>query len=61
MKSQLEPGIVKEFSIIFIQVIEKSRKADYLAHVLCSLALCKAVCNVVVPFVSSKREFYPFA
>ena len=33
MKSQGKPGIVREFSIIFIQVKEKSRKTDYVVSI----------------------------
>ena len=60
-KTQEEPGIVREFSIAFIQVRDKSGKTKYLVHMSISLTLSKAVCKVVVPFVVSKCELYHVA
>jgi len=40
-KSQGKPGMVRESTVIFIQVGEKSWKANYLVHVSFS---CTVVC-----------------
>ena len=60
-KSPGKSGIVMEFSIIFIQVGEKSGKTNYLVHISLSLTICMVVSKVVAPFVVSKCEFYNFA
>ena len=46
-KIQGKPGIVSEFSIIFIQVRENSGKTNYLVSILFSLALSMIVRMVV--------------
>ena len=56
-KSQGEPGIVREFFIILIQVREKSEKTTYLVSISLSLALCMVVCRVVVLFLSVNVNF----
>ena len=61
MKSQRKPGIVREFSIIVIQVRAKSGKANYLVCISLSLTFSMAVCKVVVAFVISTCELYHFA
>ena len=64
MKSQGKPGIIRKFSIIFIQVREsqgKSGKKNYLVRISFSLTLCMAVHKVVVLFIVTKCELYLFA
>ena len=56
MKSQGKPGIVREVSVIAIQVKEKSRKTNHLVHIQFSLALCVIVCKVVDPFIISRCQ-----
>ena len=57
-QNQGNPGIVKEFSIIFVQVREKLRKSNYFVHISFSLTLCMAARKVAVPFVVSKCKCY---
>ena len=58
-ESQGNPEIVQEFSIIFIQVKEKSGKANYLFHISFSLTTCMVVHKVVVSFAVSKSGVDP--
>ena len=58
--SRGKSGIVREFSIIFIQVKEKSGKTNYLVNVF-SLTNGMAVRKVVALIVVSKCEHYPLA
>ena len=50
--------MVRESTVIFIQVGEKSGKANYLVHVSFS---CTVVCKVVVPFAVSECKLCHFA
>ena len=43
MKSQGKPGKVREFSIIFIEVKEKTGNTNYLVHISLSLTLSMVV------------------
>ena len=60
MKSQGKPGIIREFSILFIQVREKSRKTSYLVSKSFSLTIGMVFCNVVVLIFVSRCELYAF-
>ena len=60
MKSNGKAGIVRIFSIIFVQVREKSGRPDYLVHMSFSLTLCMVVYKVIAQFVISKCELYHF-
>ena len=61
MKSQGKPGIVRELSIIFIQVREKSGKTKYLVHISSSLTIGIVVRKVVALLVASECELYHLA
>ena len=60
MKSQGKPGMVREFSIISIQV---SLGKEIILSTLFSLPSCMLVCKLVAAFafVISKCELYHFA
>ena len=58
MKSQGKPGIVREFSIISIQVREKSGITNYLDSIPFSLTIGMVVCKVVALFFVSKCELF---
>ena len=61
MKSQGKPGVVMEFSIIFIQVREKSWKTNHLVSISFSLTIGMVVCKVIALIVASRYELYHFA
>jgi len=50
--------MVREFSIIFIQVKENSRKKDYLVSISFSLTIGMVVCKVVALIVVSRCELH---
>ena len=51
--------MVREFSTIFIQVMEKSGKTEHLVSMSFSLPISMAVCKFVALFVVSKCEVLP--
>ena len=57
-KNQGKPGIIREFSIIFIQVREKSRKTNYFVSISFSLTIGLVVRKVVALFAVSKCELF---
>ena len=61
MKNQGKPVVVREISVIFIQVREKSGKTNFFSPHIIFIDLCMAVCKVVVPFPLSKCKLYHFA
>ena len=61
MNSQGKPGIVREFSIIFNQVRQKSGKTDYLVSVSLSLTVGMVVCKVIALIAVSRCELYHLA
>ena len=58
MKSEGKPGIVRQFSIIFVQSKEKPRKTKYLLSISFSLTVGIVVRKVVAQIVISKCELY---
>ena len=61
MKSQGNPGIVWEFSIVFIKVMEKSGKANYLASMSFSLTIGMVLHKIIALIVVSRFEIYHLA
>ena len=61
MGSHGKPRIVRTFSIIFIKVMENSRKTNYLVSISFSLTIGMVVRKVVALIVSSKCELYHFS
>ena len=62
MKSQEKPGIIREFSIIFVQIREKLGKTKIVqVHMLFSSTLSMDVGKVVAPFVTNNCELHHFA
>ena len=61
MKTQGKPGIIREFSIVLIQVREKSKKTNCLVHISFSLTLSMVACKMAVPFVVNKCDLHHFA
>ena len=61
MKSQERCGIVREFSIILIQVRKKSGKANYLVSILFSLTIDMVVRQVIALIFVSRCKLYHFA
>ena len=55
-KNQGKPGIVREVSIIFIQVREKSGKTSYLVSISFYLTIGMAVGKVIAQIVVSNCE-----
>ena len=60
-KSQGEPGIVREFFIIFFQIREKSGKTKYSVYISFPLTIVIVVRKVVAPNISSECELYHLA
>ena len=60
-ESEGKPGIVREFSIILIQVKEKSGKANYLVIMSFSLTIGMVVRKVIALIVVSRCKLFHLA